>query len=125
MASFAKIDENNIVVDVLLVPDHEAHRGQEFLANDLGLGGKWIQTDPLTWGGKHELGYAPLRVNYARIGDTYDEERDAFIVKPINDFASWVLNEETLHWEAPVPMPEDGNIYIWDEPTVSWKLREE
>jgi len=87
----------------------------------------WIQTSYNTRGGIH---YKPntnepsedqtkaLRKNYAGIGYTYDVARDAFI--PPKPFNSWVLNEESCLWEAPVPMPDDGNIYEWDEDSQSW-----
>ena len=119
MAHFAEIDENSIVTRVLVVADEQAERGQEFLANDLGLGGVWKQTSYNTLGGVHKNGGTPLRKNYAGIGYTYDPVRDAFYApKP---FPSWTLNDETCLWEAPTPMPTDGKIYAWDEATTSWK----
>lgn len=119
MAHFAEIDENSIVTRVLVVADEQAERGQEFLANDLGLGGVWKQTSYNTLGGVHKNGGTPLRKNYAGIGYTYDPVRDAFYApKP---FPSWTLNDETCLWEAPTPMPTDGKLYVWDEPTTSWK----
>jgi len=63
------------------------------------------------------LGGTPFRKNYAGIGYTYDEQRDAFI--PPQPFPSWVLNEDSCLWDAPVPMPTDG-VYSWDEATNSW-----
>lgn len=118
MAHFAEIDENSIVTRVLVVADDQAERGQEFLANDLGLGGTWKQTSYNTLGGVHKNGGTPLRMNYAGIGYTYDPVRDAFYApKP---FASWTLNDTTCLWEAPTPVPTDGKIYTWDEPTTSW-----
>ena len=119
MAHFAEIDENSIVTRVLVVADEQAERGQEFLANDLGLGGVWKQTSYNTLGGVHKNGGTPLRKNYAGSGYTYDPVRDAFYApKP---FPSWTLNDETCLWEAPTPMPTDGKIYAWDEATTSWK----
>ena len=79
--------------------------------------GTWIQTSYNTKGGQHPEG-RPLRKNYAGIGYTYDAERDAFI--PPKPFASWVLNEDTCLWDAPVPMPEDGVAYMWDEEAQNW-----
>jgi hypothetical protein len=70
MAHFAEIDENNIVVRVVVVPNEEEHRGQDFLANDLGLGGRWIQTSYTN----------RIRGMYAGIGFYYDETKDEFIV---------------------------------------------
>lgn len=96
MAHFARIDENNIVTQVVVVDNSEEHRGQEFLAEDLGLGGAWIQTSYNTIGGEHLLGGTPLRKNYAGIGYTYDLERDAFI--PVKPSADAVLDEETCLW---------------------------
>jgi hypothetical protein len=63
-----------------------------------------------------------FRKNYAGIGYTYDEERDAFI--PPKQYPSWVLNEDTCLWESPIPYPNDGNHYIWDEETLSWVIFE-
>jgi hypothetical protein len=108
MAYFAKIDENNIVTSVLSVPDSQEHRGQDFLADDLKLGGTWIQT---SYNNK-------IRVRYAGIGYTYNEEFDAFI--PPKPFESWVLNEETFDYEAPTPYPIDDKIYDWNEENQSW-----
>lgn len=80
--------------------------------------GQWIQTSYNTHGGVHANGGTPLRKNYAGIGFTYDAQRDAFI--PPKPFASWVLNEDTCLWGAPVPMPTDGKTYQWDEATTAW-----
>jgi hypothetical protein len=119
MAHWAEIDESNIVTRVLVVADEEDHRGQEFLATDLGLGGTWKKTSYNTMGNVHALGGTPFRKNYAGIGFTYDESRDAFI--PEKPFASWVLNEDTCLWDAPTPMPvEEGKMFTWDEDTTSW-----
>lgn len=109
MAHFAEIDSNNIVTRVLVVPDEQEHRGQDFLANELGLGGTWVQTSY----------NARIRKNYAGIGFTYDAGRDAFIAP--KTFESWLLNEDTCQWEAPVPYPTDGLMYVWDETTTDWK----
>jgi hypothetical protein len=108
MAHFAEVADG-IVVQVLVVPDSQEHRGQEFLADDLGLGGTWVQTSY----------NANIRKNYAGIGMSYDAERDAFIApKP---YPSWVLDEETCQWQAPVAYPTDGIMYEWDEETTDWK----
>ena len=80
--------------------------------------GEWVQTSYNTRGGEHTLGGTPLRKNYAGIGYTYDKTRDAFI--PPQPYASWVLNEETCLWNAPVAMPTDDKRYAWDEATTSW-----
>lgn len=108
MSHFAQIDENNIVINVVVVPNDEEHRGQEFLSNDLGLGGRWIQTSYNN----------NIRNVYAGIGFTYDETRDIFISpKP---FPSWVLDTEG-YWEAPIPRPTTPNKdYGWDEENQTW-----
>lgn len=106
MAHFAEIDEYNIVKRVLVVDNEQEHRGEEFLANDLGLGGRWVQT---SYNGN-------FRKQYAGVGYWYDEEHDVFIApKP---YPSWILNPITWDWEAPVERP-DGLCY-WDEETLSW-----
>ncbi len=109
MAHFAEIDENGVVVQVLVVPDAQEHRGHEFLADDLGLGGTWVQTSY----------NARIRKNYAGIGMIYDADRDAFIAPQPS--ASWILNEDTCRWEAPVPYPTDGIMYAWNEETTDWE----
>ena len=118
MAHFAQIDENNIVTQVLVVSDQNAGNGQDFCANTLGLGGTWIQTSYNTSGGVHLNGGTPLRKNYAGVGYTYDSVRDAFI--PPKPFTSWILNEETCLWDAPVARPEGDGIYTWNEENQSW-----
>lgn len=120
MAHFAEIDENNIVTRVLVVGDDQEDRGQEFLADDLGLGGTWKKTSYNTQGGVHTLGGTPFRKNYAGIGYSYDETMDAFI--PPKPFASWLLNEDTCNWEAPTTMPvEEGKFFRWNEEIVNWE----
>ncbi len=80
--------------------------------------GTWLQTSYNTHGNQHPEG-RPLRGNYAGIGFSYDATNDVFIApKPFN---SWVLNEDTWLWEAPVAMPDDGKLYNWDEETTNWK----
>jgi len=80
--------------------------------------GQWLQTSYNTHGGQHPEG-RPLRKNYAGIGYTYDAVRDAFYAP--QPFASWLLNDDTCLWEAPVAMPADGKSYEWNEATTSWK----
>ena len=109
MAHFAEIDSNGVVLRVLVVPDEQEHRGQEFLADDLTLGGTWVQTSY----------NARIRKNYAGIGYTYDNTRDAFIAP--QPYASWVLNDDSCQWEAPIAYPTDGLMYEWDETTTDWK----
>lgn len=119
MAHFAEIDENSIVTRVLVVADDQAERGQEFLANDLGLGGTWKQTSYNTVAGKHLNGGTPLRKNYAGVGYTYDPVRDAFYAP--QPFPSWILQEDTCQWEAPTPCPTDGVMYQWNEANKDWE----
>jgi hypothetical protein len=83
------------------------------------LGGTWVQTSYNTVAGEHVLGETPLRKNYAGIGYIYDDQLDAFYAP--QPFESWDLDTETCVWKAPVPMPEDGKLYAWDEESVSWK----
>lgn len=111
MSHFAKVVDG--VVTQVIVAEPEFF--QTFVDTSPG---EWIQTSYNTYGGVHKLGGAPLRKNYAGIGYTYDRERDAFI--PPQPFLSWTLNEETCLWQAPVPRPEDGKPYDWDEDQQSW-----
>jgi len=120
MAHFAEIDSNNIVTRVLNVSDEDAVNGQDFLANQLGLGGTWIQTSYNTHGGVHTNGGTPLRFNYAGVGYSYDATRDAFI--PPKPFESWKLDEATCLWTAPTPMPTDGKLYQWVEADLNWQV---
>lgn len=122
MAHFAEIDINNVVTRVLVVDDSQEDNGQDFLANTLSLGGTWIQTSYNTYGGVHTNGGIPIRKNYACIGFIYDPIRDAFI--PPKPYNSWVIDEETCLWKAPIPKPEDDGIYTWNESTLSWDLAE-
>ena len=80
--------------------------------------GEWIQTSYNTRGGEHTLGGTPLRKNYAGIGYTYDRIKDAFI--PPQPYPSWVLDEDTCLWNAPVAKPADGKAYSWDEQITNW-----
>ena len=111
MSHFAKVN-NGIVVQVIVAEP-------EFFNTFVDTSpGQWIQTSYNTHGGVHTLGGTPLRKNYAGIGYTYDSQRDAFI--PPKPFASWVLNEDTCLWDAPVAMPDDGKVYTWNEDTQAW-----
>lgn len=115
MAHFAKLDENNVVVAVYAGRDEDDGRELDL---SLRTGDVYKQTSYNTIGGIHILGGAPFRKNFAGIGYVYDSERDAFI--PPKLFNSWTLNEESCMWEAPVPKPEDGKFYSWDEESLSW-----
>jgi hypothetical protein len=115
MAHFAKLDANNIVTFVTVGRQEDDGREAELCAR---TGDVYKQTSYNTHGGVHALGGTPLRKNYAGIGYTYDAGRDAFI--PPKPYASWVLNETTCLWDAPVAYPDDGKRYSWDEATTSW-----
>jgi hypothetical protein len=111
MAHFAKV--NNGIVEQVIVAEPEFF--QTFVDSSPGA---WIQTSYNTSGGVHTLGGTPFRKNYAGIGYTYDSQRDAFI--PPKPYASWVLNDDTCLWGAPVAMPADGKRYGWNEATTAW-----
>lgn len=115
MSHFAKLDDNNIVVFVTRGRQEDDGKEAELSAR---TGDRYIQTSYNTRGGVHTLGGTPLRKNYAGVGFTYDEARDAFI--PPKPFDSWLLNEETCLWEAPVARPNDGKRYDWDETNQQW-----
>lgn len=114
MAHFAKVQDGN-VVNVIVAE-------QEFI-DTLDDRESWIQTSYNTKGGIHLLGGTPLRKNYAGIGYTYDATRDAFI--PPKPFPSWVLNDDTCLWDAPVAHPDDGQAYTWDESNGVWAIAEQ
>lgn len=118
MASFAKIGLNNKVIEVLSV-------NNEVLKDSNGVEQESIGVDFLTkltgWAIWKQTSYnGNFRKNHAGIGYTYDEDRDAFI--PKKPYASWVLNETTCLWEAPVVMPNDGQKYNWNEQNQTWDL---
>ena len=117
MAHFAEIDADNNVIRVLVVPEDEEHRGQEFLADDLGLGGTWVQTSYKTYGNVHSEGGTPLRGNFAGPPGHYDPVADVFYTS--QPFPSWSLDENYL-WQPPTYHPDDGVLYWWDEDTTSW-----
>ena len=122
MAHYAYVDNNNVVTQVI-VGRHEADiplpEGVSSWEEYYGA----IRCSYNTYGGVHSKGGTPFRKNYPGIGYKYDADRDAFI--PPKPFESWVLNEDSCLWEAPTPMPEDGQIYSWDEDTNSWVVVEE
>lgn len=115
MAHFAKLDDNNTVLEVHVVANaaldasNEEVSGQAFLTEWSGGYTNWKQT---SYNGN-------IRKNYAGIGYTYDEARDAFI--PPKPFNSWRLNEDSCNWDAPTPYPQDGKMYTWSEDTLSWQ----
>ena len=111
MSHFAKV-QNGLVTQVIVA---EPEFFETFIDTSPG---EWVQTSYNTRGGEHTLGGTPLRKNYAGIGFTYDRERDAFI--PPQPYTSWILNEDTCLWDAPLPYPNDGKQYVWDEQTQKW-----
>jgi hypothetical protein len=130
MASFAKIGLNGKVIEVQSVVNEVLHDangieqeaiGIDFLTKLTGWA-IWKQTSYNTHGGVHSSGGTPFRKNHAGIGFTYDETRDAFIEK--KPFNSWILNEDTCLWDAPVAYPEDENKYTWNESTLTWDIVE-
>jgi len=119
MAHFAKLDENNIVLEVHVINNQvlldprgveREELGIAFLINWSGGHPHWRQT---SYNGN-------FRKNYAGVGYTYDSGKDAFI--PPKTFNSWILNETTCQWEPPIPIPTDGNQYTWNENTQNWEL---
>lgn len=116
MAHFAKLDENNIVIGVVVVNndvlelENEEQSGINFLNNLYGSEANWKQTSYNN----------NFRKNYAGIGYKYDLSLDAFI--PPKPYNSWILDEETCTWQPPIPYPTDGLIYIWNEDSQSWDL---
>jgi hypothetical protein len=121
MAHYAFLDDNNIVTQVITgrdedevvdgITDWEAYYGGRH-------GQTCKRTSYNTFRGTHLSGGIPFRKNYASIGMMYDAVRDAFY--GVQPFPSWVLDEDTCLWDAPVPYPDDGLYYEWDEDTVSW-----
>ena len=118
MAHFAKI-ENGVVTQVIVVANKDTADASGVEKEHIGaafcerlLGGEWKQT---SYNGN-------MRKNYAGIGYTYNAGIDAFV--PPKPFASWVLDNDTAQWNAPVAMPTDGQMYTWDEATTSWVLVE-
>jgi len=111
MAHFAKVQDGIVTKVIVAEPDFF----DTFVDDSPG---EWVQTSYNTIGGTHTLGGTPLRKNYAGVGFTYNRDRDAFI--PPQPFASWVLNETTCLWNAPVAYPDDGEAYDWNEETTSW-----
>tara|TARA_Y100001938_G_C7907148_1_gene337643 strand:+ start:183 stop:578 length:396 start_codon:yes stop_codon:yes gene_type:complete len=130
MAHFAKLGIGNKVENIVVVSDDIAtseQAGVEFLNKLFGTNDVWKQTSYNTFGGEHSLEGTPFRKNFAGFGFVYDQTRDAFI--PPRPYNSWILNEDTCRWEAPVTKPElteeeinNNNIYEWNEKTKTWDL---
>ena len=120
MAHYAFLDENNIITEVI-VGKNEGEEGTDWEVHYGNFRGQTCKrTSYNTIAGAHNSGGTPYRKNYAGIGYTYDEARDAFI--PPKPYPSWLLDEDTCQWGASVPMPNDGELYNWDEATTSWVL---
>jgi hypothetical protein len=117
MAHWAEIDENNIVLRVLTGNNNDLDEGYDWLIQNLG--GTWIKTSYNTRGGVHygDDGSPALHKNYAGIGYGFDGI-GFFAPQP---YPSWTLDPETYYWMPPVPYPDDGKNYVWDEATLSWK----
>lgn len=125
MAHFAKIGAGSIVERVEVVHNDVAtseKAGADFLNGIYNTSDTWIQTSYNTFAGEHKLGGTPFRKNYATVGGRYDQTRDAFI--PPQNYESWILNEDTCQWDAPVAYPTDGQTYDWNETNQTWDLRE-
>ena len=120
MAHFAKIGLNNKVISVHSVHDNELKDSNGVEQENIGID---FLTNLHGWAIWKQTSYNNnIRKNFAGIGYTYDEDRDAFI--PPKHFTSWILNEETCQWEAPVALPDTENSYNWNENTQQWDLNE-
>ena len=133
MASFAKLNLNNIVEKVESVVNEVLKDSNGIEQENIGIeflktlynepNAVWKQTSYNTHGGVHSNGGTPFRKNHAGIGYTYDQQRDAFI--PPKPYNSWILNENTCNWESPIPLPSDASTdrrYIWNEEILNWEL---
>ena len=133
MASFAKIGLNGKVIEVQSVVNEVLHDANGVEQENIGIDfltkltgwAIWKQTSYNTHGGVHNKNGIPLRKNHAGIGYTYDEDRDAFI--PKKPFNSWILNEQTCLWEAPIVEPteqlENNQYYSWNESIINWDIK--
>lgn len=118
MAHFAQLDTNNIVINIIVVHNNELldqdgneveQKGIDFCKSLFGQDTQWVQT---SYNGN-------FRKNYASGGGTYNKELDAFISQ--KPYSSWILNTTNCVWEAPIPKPDQDNLYSWNESTVSWE----
>ena len=118
MAHYALLNSDNVVTNVITGKDETdtSHNWEDWYGNFHGCTVK--RTSYNTRGNVHSLGNTPFRKNYAGVGYTYDSSKDAFI--PPKPFASFTLNETTCLWESPVPHPNDGKVYKWDEDNARW-----
>ena len=125
MSHFVEINNSNEVIRGVVLEDKDTQDSDGNEDDSVGIkylidafGGTWLRTSYNMVKGIHQKGGTPFRKNYAGIGYTYDEVRDAFI--PPKPFASWTLDEETCIWEAPVAQPEEVGPYNWNEDTQAW-----
>ena len=126
MAHFAELDENNIVKQVIVVDNEnilkdgieDEQTGIEFIRNIVGEYTTWKKASYNTKGVVHTGGGIPFRKNFPGVGWIYDETRDAFRIE--QPYPSWVLNEQTCLWEAPVEAPEYSRFYSWNEQDQVW-----
>ena len=119
MAYYALLDQNNIVVQVISGKDEGGEIDWEaYYSNFTGKNCK--RTSYNSCCGEHLTGKECFRKNFAGIGFTYDKYRDAFI--PPKPYNSWVLDQQTCTWKAPIDRPNDENTYIWNENTLSWEI---
>ena len=112
MSHFAKVLDGKVIQVIVAEPEFF----NTFVDSSAG---EWIQTSYNTFGNQHNLGGTPLRGNFAGVGYIYDKTNDVFY-EP-QPYPSWVLNQSTWLWEAPIPMPQDSKKYDWDEATTSWQ----
>ena len=122
MANYALLNYNNVVTKVVTGKDEDSvDHNMELIYQDIF---KQVckRTSYNTHGGIHSLGGTPFRKNYAGIGYTYDEDRDAFIPPRPEQYPSWIIDDETCQWKAPVDYPTDGQEYEWNEENQSWNL---
>jgi hypothetical protein len=118
MAYFAQIDENNIVVQVIRVNDSDCQNSNGFEDENVGIDFcKSLIGQETNW--KQTSYNAKIRKHYAGIGYIYDEQNDAFYAP--QPYPSWILNETTFIWEAPIAVPTDNKIYEWNESTQEWE----
>ena len=110
MSHFAKVLDGKVTQVIVAEPEFF----QTFVDSSPG---EWIQTSYNTHGNQHPEG-RPLRGNYAGIGYTYDKTNDVFYAP--QPYASWILDNTTWTWKAPVAMPTDGKFYVWNEETLNW-----
>lgn len=126
MSHFAKLDSDNYVIDLFFVKDEdfkkniedEETEGIKYLRSLFGQDTRWARTSYNTLMGTHRLGGTPFRGKYAEVGDLYNESKQLFI--PPKPYPSWIFDETTCCWFAPVPKPDNGRWYLWEEENKRW-----